>query len=79
MNFVSNRSTLSSVCLCLAAFAGVARSPVCQFVHAQDAVKTDQYFLGPDSKPQDGVPKGKLSATTITSKVYPDVTFKYQV
>lgn len=40
---------------------------------------TDQYKLGPDSKPQDGVPKGKVTKHQIASKVYENTTFTYQV
>jgi len=40
---------------------------------------SDAYVLGPDSKEQPGVPKGKLTAATITSKIYPDRVFNYQV
>ncbi len=39
---------------------------------------TDQYFLGPDSLPQDGVPKGTITAHDIDSQVY-GRTFHYQV
>ena len=79
MGCVFNRSSIRSVLMCLVALAWVAFSALGQFAYAQDAPKTDQYVLGPDSKPQESVPKGKLTAATITSKVYPDVTFKYQV
>jgi enterochelin esterase family protein len=40
---------------------------------------TDQYTLGPDSKPQEGVPKGKVTRHQIASKVYENTTFNYQV
>jgi enterochelin esterase family protein len=40
---------------------------------------TDQYFLGPDSKPQEGVPKGTVTKASIISKVYNGRTFNYQV
>ena len=73
MGYVFHRSSIRSMLMYL------AFSPLGQFVHAQDAPKTDQYVLGPDSKPQEGMPKGKLTAATVTSKVYPGVTFKYQV
>jgi enterochelin esterase family protein len=51
---------------------------------AQDAAKTpspdDQYVPGPDSKPQDGVPRGKLTKYTWNdSKVYPGTTRNYWV
>ncbi len=50
-------------------------------LHAQDDVEkqTDQYDIGPDSKPQEGVPKGTLSASTITSTVYEGREFAYQI
>ena len=41
--------------------------------------KPDDYVLGPDSKPQEGVPKGKITKSTIVSKVYDGRTFTYQV
>ena len=74
MRFVYNRS---SICFLLGLVA--CTSAFSQFAHAQDAPTTDRFVIGPDSKPQDGVPNGKLTAATITSKVYPDVSFKYQV
>jgi len=40
---------------------------------------SDAYVLGPDSKEQPGVPHGKLTAATITSKIYPGRVFHYQV
>ena len=40
---------------------------------------TDLYTLGPDSKPQEGVPKGKLIRAQIASKVYDGRVFTYQV
>ena len=40
---------------------------------------TDLYELGADSKPQAGVPKGKVTKFTIVSKVYDGLTFTYQV
>jgi enterochelin esterase family protein len=40
---------------------------------------TDLYTLGPDSKPQEGVPKGKLIKAQITSKIYDGRVFTYQV
>jgi len=40
---------------------------------------TDAYVLGPDSKEQPGVPKGKLTPATITSQVYSGRVFNYQV
>ena len=48
---------------------------------AAEAAKpaTDQYFIGPDSKPQEGVPKGSVTKASIVSKVYDDRTFTYQV
>jgi len=79
MSFVFDHRSIRWLLLCRVALAGAALSLVCQFTQAQDAPKTDQYVLGPDSKPQDGVPKGKLTAASITSKVYPDGAFKYQV
>ncbi len=42
-------------------------------VHAGD------YNLGPDSQVQPGVPQGKLTQHTRTSRVYPKVVFKYSV
>ena len=74
MRFVYNRS---SICFLLGLVA--CTSAFSQFAHAQNAPTTDRYVISPDSKPQDGVPNGKLTAATITSKVYPDVSFKYQV
>lgn len=46
---------------------------------AAEAPKTDQYFLGPDSKPQDGVPVGAVTKHEITSKIYDGLKFTYQV
>ncbi len=40
---------------------------------------TDQYVIGPDSKPQPGVPRGTLTKASIVSKVYGGRTFTYQV
>jgi len=40
---------------------------------------TDNYQLGAESKPQEGVPKGKLISAQITSKVYDGRVFNYQV
>src|SRR5204863_8168793 len=40
---------------------------------------SDAYVLGTDSKEQPGVPKGKLTAATITSQVYGGMVFNYQV
>src|ERR1043165_8644068 len=40
---------------------------------------SDAYVLGPDSKEQPGVPKGKLTPATIKSQVYGGREFKYQV
>ena len=40
---------------------------------------TDQYALGPDSKPQPGVPRGILTKSSIASQVYDGRTFTYQV
>ena len=40
---------------------------------------TDNYQLGPDSKPQEGVPRGKLIPAQITSKVYDGRVFNYQI
>lgn len=40
---------------------------------------TDQYVIGPDSKPQEGVPKGTVTKASIVSKVYDGRTFNYQV
>ncbi len=39
----------------------------------------DNYVLGPDSKPQAGVPRGKITKATLTSQVYDGRTFTYQV
>jgi enterochelin esterase-like enzyme len=52
--------------------------------HAQDAAKKpspdDQYVPGPDSKPQEGVPKGKVTKYTWNdSKIYPGTTRNYWV
>lgn len=33
---------------------------------------TDQYFLGPDSKPQEGVPKGKVTKHEVLSEIFAD-------
>ncbi|MEO7413175.1 MAG: alpha/beta hydrolase-fold protein [Opitutaceae bacterium] len=40
---------------------------------------TDLYVLGADSKPQPGVPKGKITKSTLVSKIYDGRTFTYQV
>src|SRR4051812_41891688 len=40
---------------------------------------TDQYVIGPDSKPHEGVPKGTVTKASIVSKVYEGRTFNYQV
>lgn len=50
-------------------------------VIAQDATERvpDTYELSPDSKPQEGVPKGVVSKATITSEVYEGREFNYQV
>jgi enterochelin esterase family protein len=38
-----------------------------------------EYKLGPDSQPQEGVPRGKLTRHTWKGKVYPGVVFEYWV
>ncbi len=40
---------------------------------------TDQYEIGPDSKPQEGVPKGTVTKAKITSSVYEGREFNYQI
>jgi hypothetical protein len=40
---------------------------------------TDHYLIGPDSQPQDGVPKGTVTKASIVSQVYGGRTFNYQV
>ncbi len=51
------------------------------FALAADAGKplTDRYTLGLDSKPQEGVPKGKITKSTLASQVFDGRTFTYQV
>jgi hypothetical protein len=46
---------------------------------AGEPAKTDQYFLGPDSKPQEGVPTGAVTKHEIVSQVYDGLKFTYQV
>jgi enterochelin esterase-like enzyme len=54
-------------------------------LHAQDAAKKppspdDQYVPGPDSKPHEGVPKGKVTKYTWdNSKIYPGTTRNYWI
>src|SRR5438309_11675492 len=43
------------------------------------AAAADDYKLGPDSMPQDGVPKGKVEKFTWTSKVFPGTVRDYWV
>lgn len=40
---------------------------------------TDQYEIGPDSKPKDGVPKGLVTKSKIASTVYDGREFSYQL
>jgi enterochelin esterase family protein len=69
------RRTLAAALVILVTFA----------THAQDAAKKqpspdDQYVPGPDSKPQEGVPKGKVTKYTWdNSKIYPGTTRSYWV
>jgi enterochelin esterase-like enzyme len=50
-------------------------------VHAQDATNPDvQYRLGPDSLPQDGVPKGTIRGPfTLPSQIFPGTQHTYWV
>ena len=45
----------------------------------QPPAGTDQYTLGPDSKRQEGVPKGKILTNQITSQVYDGRVFTYRL
>ena len=67
--------------LLVALFAFALIAPIAR---AQDAAKKpspdDQYVPGPDSKPQEGVPKGKVTKHTWNdSKIYPGTTRNYWV
>ena len=59
---------LASLCLAHPGFAADPAKPA-----------TDLYVIGPDSQPQDGVPKGKVTKAQITSQVYDGAVFNYQV
>jgi len=43
------------------------------------ALAADDYKLGPNSMPQDGVPKGKVEKSTLTSKIFPGTVRDYWV
>ncbi len=59
---------LSSVCAALA---------VCLVASVGNAA--DDYTLGPDSQIQEGVPRGKVTKATWTSKIFPDTVRDYWV
>ncbi|MGC1272346.1 MAG: SMP-30/gluconolactonase/LRE family protein [Planctomycetaceae bacterium] len=55
-------------------------SALCVLAVATVGIAADEHPLGPDSKPQDGVPKGEvLQFTFDTSKIFPGTTRDYWV
>src|SRR5258708_4900557 len=54
--------------------------PFAAFVLAAAALLGQEYSLGPDSQPQPGVPKGKVTKHTwTTSRIFPGTTRDYSV
>jgi enterochelin esterase family protein len=79
----SSRETapLSAFALVNRVFVVSVVSLLITLASAADAPKpaTDRYVIGPDSKPQEGVPKGTVTKHQIVSQVYPTTTFTYQL
>src|SRR5947209_3099440 len=61
--------------LALAALFALAAPPI----PAQEAVKAEEYFLGPDSQRHAGVPQGVVTKHEWTSKIYPGTVRDYWI
>lgn len=72
-----------AIALSLAGVLGMGLAGVMPAVHAQDAARPNpdsQYRLGPDSLPQEGVPKGEIRGPyTLPSTIYPGTQRTYWV
>lgn len=65
--------------ICLFCFSDFLGCGAIALAQVEQKTLTDQYEIGPDSKPLEGVPKGTVFQAKITSAVYDGREFNYQI